>query len=89
MYLRDDLSKIIEERPYEIDEDGSTTDIIKTLFEAYCKEYFSNKKIDYFDDFSLDEVFKKSRVRNEWDQKLSAYKLAEETFLGLKIFETN
>lgn len=89
MYLRDDLSKIIEERPYEIDEDGSTTDIIKTLFEAYCKEYFSNKKIDYFDDFSLDEVLKKSRVRNEWDQKLSAYKLAEETFLGLKVFETN
>lgn len=89
MYLRDDLSKIIEERPYEIDEDGSTTDIIKTLFEAYCKEYFSNKRIDYFDDFSLEEVLKKSRVRNEWDQKLSAYKLAEKTFLGLKVFETN
>lgn len=75
--------------PYEIDEDGNTTDIIKTLFEACCKEYFSNKKIDYFDDFSLEEVLKKSRVRNEWDQKLSAYKLAEETFLGLKVFETN
>ena len=46
-------------------------------------------KIGYFDDFSLDEVLKKSRVRNEWDEKLAAYKLAEETFLGLKVFETN
>ena len=73
----------------EYDEDGNTTDIIKDLFEHYCREYFSDMKIGYFDDFSLDEVLKKSRVRNEWDEKLAAYKLAEETFLGLKVFETN
>ena len=89
LYLRDDLSKIIENRHYEYDEDGNTTDIIKDLFEHYCREYFSDMKIGYFDDFSLDEVLKKSRVRNEWDEKLAAYKLAEETFLGLKVFETN
>ncbi len=89
LYLRDDLFKIIEDRPYEYDEEGRTTDIIKDLFEHYCREYFSDMKIDYFDDFSLDEVLKKSRVRNEWDEKLAAYKLAEETFLGLKVFENN
>ena len=89
LYLRDDLSKIIEDRHYEYDEDGNTTDIIKDLFEHYCREYFSDMKINYFDDFSLDEVLKKSRVRNEWDEKLAAYKLAEETFLGLKVFEPN
>ena len=89
LYLRDDLSKIIEDRPYEVDEDGSTTDIIKALFETYCKNYFSDKKIDYFDDFSLDEVLKKSRARNEWGEKLSANNLAKETFLGLKVFEND
>lgn len=88
-YLQDDLSKIIEDRHYEYDEDGNTTDIIKDLFAHYCKEYFSDKKIDYFDDFTLDDVLKKSRVRNEWDEKLSAYKLAKETFLGLKVFEND
>ena len=85
--LRDDLSKTIEDRPYEYDEDGNTTEIIKDKFEHYCKEYYSDEKIDYFDDYSLEEVLKKSRARNEWDEKFSAYKLAEETFLGLKVFE--
>ena len=58
------------------------------IAESY-NNYFSDKKIDYFDDFSLDEVLKKSRARNEWDEKLSAYNLAKETFLGLKVFENN
>lgn len=43
---------------------------------------------DYFDDFTLDDVLKKSRVCNEWDEKLSAYELAKETFLDLKFSKT-
>lgn len=89
LYMRDDLSKIIEDRPFEYDEEGSTTDAIKALFATYCKNLFTDKEIDYFDDFSLEEVLKKSRARSEWDEKLSAYELAKETFLGLKVFENN
>lgn len=89
LYLRDDLFKIIEDRPYEYDEEGRTTDMIKALFEDYCKRYFSDEKIDYFDDYSLEEVLKKAKIRNEWNEKLSAYKVAEEKFLGLKVFENN
>lgn len=89
LYLQDDLSKIIEDRPYEYDEEGNTTDIIKVLFEVYCKKYFTDKKIDYFDDFTLDEILKKSRVRNEWNEKLSTYEHAKEAFLSLKVFENN
>lgn len=89
LYLRDDLLKIIEDRPYEYDEEGRTTDIIKDLFEDYCKRYFSDQKIDYFNDYSLEEVLKKAKVRNEWNEKLSAYDVAKEKFLALKVFENN
>lgn len=58
------------------------------LLKLYFR-YFADVKIDYFDDFTLDEVLKKSRVRNEWDEKHSAYKLTKGIFLGLKVFETN
>lgn len=83
------LSKIIEDRPFEYDEEGSTTDAIKALFATYCKNLFADKEIDYFDGFSLEEVLKKSRARSEWDEKLSTYELAKETFPGLKVFENN
>ena len=89
LYLRDDLSKIIEDRPFEYDEEGRTTDIIKDLFVEYCKRFYSNDKIEYFDDYSLDEVLKKAKNRTEWDKKLASYKVAKDNFLALKVFENN
>ena len=87
LYLRDDLFKIIEDRPFEYDEEGRTTDMVKALFDEYCKRYFSDKKIDYFDDYSLEQVLK-SKNRTEWDEKLTAYKIAKEKFLALKVLKT-
>ena len=89
LYLRDDLSKIIEDRPFEYDEEGRTTNIIKDLFVKYCKRFYSNDKIEYFDDYSLDEVLKKAKNRTEWDKKLASYKVAKDNFLALKVFENN
>ena len=89
LYLRNDLFKIIEDHPYEYNEEIHTTDIIKDLFEYYCERYFSDQKIDYFNDYSLEEVLKKAKVRNEWNEKLSAYNVAKEKFLTLKVFEND
>ena len=76
--------------PIEIyDEEGRTTDIIKDLFVEYCKRFYSNDKIEYFDDYSLDEVLKKAKNRTEWDKKLASYKVAKDNFLALKVFENN
>ena len=46
-------------------------------------------KIEYFDDYSLDEVLKKAKNRTEWDKKLASYKVAKDNFLALKVFENN
>ena len=51
----------------------------------YCKEYYSSKEIEYFDDYTLQEVLEKSKIREEWDNKFDAVKNAKEQFLTLKI----
>lgn len=52
---------------------------------TYCKEYYSSKEIEYFDDYTLQEVLEKSKIREEWDNKFDAVKDAKEQFLTLKI----
>lgn len=75
LYLRDDLSKIIEDRPFEYDKEGRTTNIIKDLFVEYCKRFYSNDKIEYFDDYSLDEVLKKLKIEPNGIKSLPHIKL--------------
>ena len=47
--------------------------------------YYSSKEIEYFDDYTLQEVLEKSKIREEWDNKFDAVKNAKEQFLTLKI----
>ena len=86
-YLKDDLSKVLDDRPFEYDEEGCTTEIIKDLFKTYCGRYYDGREIAYFDDHSPEEVLQKAKARKEWDEKLSIYQLAKNKFLALKVFE--
>lgn len=87
LYLKDDLTRIIENCPPEYDEEDKLKDEVVSLFSTYCKEYYTDKEIVYFDDMTLNKVLRNARVRKEWDEKLSAYKLAEDSFLRLAVFE--
>lgn len=39
----------------------------------------------YFDDYSLDEVLKKSKMRVKWNEKFDQIQDAKKEFLNLKI----
>lgn len=56
-----------------------------SLYEQYCSEHYTSDKIEYFDDYTLKEVLKKSKKRVKWDKKFDAAKEAKEQFLKLKI----
>ena len=86
LYLRDDLTKVIENRPPEYEEDNLLVEEVKTLFQTYCKEFFTDKEIVYFDDLTFDEVLKKARIRNEWNEKLDNYKNVEKKFIQMGVF---
>lgn len=86
LYLIDDLTRIIENRPPEYEEEDILVNEVTSLFKFYCEKYFGGKDIIYFDDFTLDEVLKKARIRHEWNEKLNAYKNAENKLLQMRIF---
>lgn len=58
---------------------------ISHIFNSYCKEYYHTvKDICFFDDFSLEKVLEKSRIRNEWDSTIKSMEDAKKAFFGLK-----
>ncbi|MBR5273216.1 MAG: hypothetical protein IKU25_07495 [Clostridia bacterium] len=85
-YLRDDLARVIENCPSEY-EDDALVEEVKSLFKAYCKEFFTDKEIVFFNDSTFDEVLKKARIRHEWDEKLANYKEAEKQLFQVRIFK--
>ncbi|MBT9805659.1 hypothetical protein GPK84_06805 [Blautia wexlerae] len=83
LYLRDDLERVINKFPPEYDTE-KCVDGVTHLFKYYCKEYYTDKKIIFFDDYTLFEVLKKAKNKGEWDDKFERYKRAKEAFLQIK-----
>ena len=83
-YLSQDLEKAL--RRYDPNfEPDDCKEMIISLYEKYCKEYYTSDKIKYFDDYTLGEVLKKSEIRAKWDRKFDVAKEAKQQFLELKI----
>ena len=85
-YMNVDLQDILKKHPIEI-EAYECEEAIVSIYSYYCKEYFSDKKIEYFKDYSLDEVLEKSHIQREWNNKFESMKIAKEKFLALDIIK--
>lgn len=83
-YLSSDLQRLLNKIEPEIEPD-EFKDAVISLYEHYCKKYYSSKKIKYFDDYTVKEVLKKSKIRQKWDGKFDEVKKAKEQFMNLKI----
>ena len=83
-YLSQDLEKTLRRYDPNFEPDECRA-IVISLYEKYCKEYYTSEKISYFDDYTLNEVLKKSEIRAKWDKKFDVAKEAKEQFLKLKI----
>ena len=84
--MSDDLEKIF--RRYDIDfELKKCTEKVVSPYKAYCNEYYTSKVLNYFDNFTLQEVLKKSEIRKKWDEKFSEMEKAKKSFFNLKIVQ--
>lgn len=72
----------------EEDENQDFEEMIREIFETYSRGYCSQKEIRLFDDYSLKEVLKKSKIREEWDEKIEAVKKRKAQFLDMKIVKS-
>lgn len=82
-YLSYDLEKVLHEYDLEISPNDCKEVIIR-LYSKYCEQYYSSDIIKYFDDYTLEEVLGKSKIRQEWDGKFDKVKKAQEEFLNLE-----
>lgn len=82
--LQNEIYKIILVTVFEDSLNACTVDIVKML-ERYTKSHYTDKKIRFFDDYSLEEVIKKSRITKKWDEKFNAVKKSKQEFLDLSI----
>lgn len=82
--MGDDLEKALNRYDPDFEPD-ECKDAVISLYKQYCKRYYTSDKIQYFDDYSLREVLKKSEISEKWNKKFDEVKEAKEQFLNLKI----
>lgn len=83
-YLSSDLENALKKIEPEIQPD-EFKNVIVSLYEHYCKKYYTSEKIKYFDDYTVKDVLAKSKIRQKWDRKFDDAKKAKEQFLNMKI----
>ena len=84
IYLTQDLEKFLK-RCDPVFEPDEWENMVASLYKQYCKDNYTSNNISYFDDYTLEEVLKKSEIRAKWDKQFDDAKTAKEQFLKLKI----
>jgi len=44
---------------------------ITNALNYYCKQYYTSKEIEFFDDYTVGKVTKESQVTKKWDKKFN------------------
>lgn len=58
---------------------------ITEAFDRYTKKYYTNRKIVFFDDYSIDKIIEVSIVSQQWEAKFEMADKCKEEFLNLSI----
>lgn len=70
-------------KPY-IDPEGCRDSVI-SLYLCYSEYYHITDDIDYFEDYSLEEVLKISKIKKEWEDNFEEFQNIKKDFLKLQI----
>ncbi len=83
-YLDVDLKQILKEYDPDFQPEECKEAII-SLFSHYCRKYYTDTRLIYFNDYDLDEVLSQSQIRSRWDNKFSEMNKIKNQFVDLKI----
>ena len=61
-YLSEDLEDVLKQYDPDYEPDECEARLIST-YESYCKKYYTSKKITYFDDYTLKQVFENTSTK--------------------------
>lgn len=85
-FMLGDLEKILLKYDYQFENIKCKENII-SIFLSFCKECYGVSDISFFEDYSLEEVLSKSKVRVEWNEKFENIRKTKEKFLSLHIVQ--
>lgn len=81
---RQNLDNLLKKYDADFQEEECTVALIE-FFNWCCDKVYSGIRIDYFKDYSLTEVIKRSKVTANWNEKFDLANKAQEQFMALSI----
>ena len=85
-YLQDYVYEIVSSYDF-IESPDECAVKIADAFKRYTKKYYTDKKIVYFEDYSIEKVIELSEVSKKWNEKFRLADECKEDFLNLAICE--
>lgn len=83
-YLQDYVYEIVSSYDF-IESPAECTIKIADAFKRYTKKYYTEEKIVYFKDYSIEKVIELSEVSKKWNDKFKRADESKEQFLNLPI----
>ena len=83
-YLTNYIHDIVSRMEFAIYPEEEEKNIIES-FKKYVKKYYTDKEIDWFKDYSVEQVIEKSKVSQKWKDNFQLMEQRKKEFMNLSI----
>ena len=83
-YLADYVNNVASQMEFEVLPEEAEKNIAES-FKKYTKKYYTDKKIDWFKDYSIEQVIEKSQISQKWKDNFELMEQRKKEFLNLSI----
>lgn len=83
-YLADYIYDIVSRMEFAVYPEEAEKNIIES-FKKYVKKYYTDKEIDWFKDYSIEQVIEKSQISQKWKDNFQLMEQRKKEFMNLSI----
>lgn len=83
-YLENYVNDIVSKMEFAVYPEEAEKNIVES-FKKYCKKYYTDKEIDWFKDYSIEQVIDKSQISQKWKENFQLMERRKKEFMSLSI----
>lgn len=83
-YLADYINDVVSKMEFVVYPEEAEKSIIES-FKKYTKKYYTDEEIDWFEDYSIEQVIAKSQISQKWKDRFQLMEDRKEQFMSLSI----
>lgn len=83
-YLANYINELISTMEFAISPNEFKENIIDA-FNKFAKSFYTDKKIEWFTDYTIEEVINKSKIAQQWEEKFKVMEQRKKEFMDLSI----